>query len=270
MDLGLNGRTVLVTGGSSGIGRAIATLYAREPGVGVAITYHSREAEAAALVEELEKMGARVMAVHMALGDHDTIQSAVDAVARTLGGVDVLINNAVQWGDPANRGRRFEDVPISYWEEMLRANLIGTVRVTQLAVPFMRARKWGRIVNISSDVAYDSMIGSGPYGSTKAALEGLTSNLVTELSADGILSNVVVPSWTLTDRALRSFPEEFRAIAAGAFPTGRITEPEDVASLAVYLGSAANGHVNGEVIRATGKGSQATLSMAMREFRERR
>ena len=160
----------------------------------------------------------------------------------------------------------FEEIPLSQWEEIICVNLFGTVQLTQAVVPGMRLQHFGRIVNISSDVALDSMIGSGPYGSLKAAFFGLTANLVTELSADNILTNVVIPSWTLTDRAKKFFPVAFQKQAVSAFPTGRVTRPEDVASLIAYLGSAANGHINGECIKATGKGSQAMLAAIFQEF----
>ena len=133
----------------------------------------------------------------------------------------------------------------------------------------MRKNRWGRIVNVSADISYNSMKGAGPYGSLKTALFGFTSNLVEELSADGILSNVVLPSWTLVERAIESFPEEFRREAGKAFPTNRVTTPEDVASVIVYLGSAANRHVNGEHIRVTGRGSQPVLNMLIGEYRAR-
>jgi len=99
------------------------------------------------------------------------------------------------------------------------------------------------------------MKGSGRYSTLKSALFGLAANLVTELSPYDILTNVVLPSWTLTDRARTHFPQAFRDVAAAAFPTGRITTPEGVASLILYLGSGANGHVNGERIRVTGASS---------------
>jgi NAD(P)-dependent dehydrogenase (short-subunit alcohol dehydrogenase family) len=97
-------------------------------------------------------------------------------------------------------------------------------------------------------------------------LFGFTANLVTELSADNVLSNVVIPSWTLTEHAVNYFPEGFQQEAVKAFPTHRITQPEDVASLIAYLGSAMNTHVNGEYIKATGKCSLPMLSAILSEF----
>lgn len=269
MDTGLNGKTILITGGSMGIGKAAALAFGREPGTRVAFTYFKNEASARDVVASIEREGRSALAVYMSLGDHASIEKAVHVIADRFGGIDVLVNNAIQWGGRENFGKAFEEMPMSQWEGTLGVNFFGTVKVTQLAVPFMRKNKFGRIVNISSDIGYDSMKGSGPYGSLKTALFGLTSNLVEELSADGILSNVILPSWVLVEKAIENFPEEFRRDAGKAFPTNRVTTPEDVASMIVYLGSAANGHVNGEHIRVTGKGSQPLLNSIMHEYRAR-
>lgn len=266
METGLEDKTVLITGGSSGIGKATALMFAEQAKARIAFTYYQNEESARQIVEMIEARGRRALAVRMSLEEPASIQKAVADTAGHFGSVDVLVNNAVHWGNRTNRGKRFEEMPLSQWEETIGTNLFGTVKVTQEAVPYMRKAQWGRIINVSSDVALESMKGSGPYGSLKSALFGFTANLVEELSRDGILTNVVIPSWTLTKRAIAFFPDTFRREAVKAFPTNRVTTPEDVASLIVYLGSAANGHVNGEHIRVTGKGSQAMLGTLFREF----
>src|SRR5690606_14834471 len=184
------------------------------------------------------------------LSDFSSIEKAFSEIIDRFGSIDVLINNAVYWGDGSAMGKCFEDMPIQQWRDIISINLFGTVRLTQLVLPGMRKQKFGRIVNVSSDIALDSMVGSGPYGSLKAALFGLTSNLVVEASMDNILTNVVLPSLTMTPKAELRFSGEFKTLAQAAFPTGRVTTPRDVASLITYLGSAANGHVNGEMIRS--------------------
>jgi NAD(P)-dependent dehydrogenase (short-subunit alcohol dehydrogenase family) len=270
MDTGLYGKTILVTGATSGIGKATARAFGREAGARVALTYFRNEKSAKDVVASIEQDGGSACAVYLSLADHASIEKAVDAVAQKFGGIDVLVNNAVYSGTAfENMGKAFEDMPSSQWEETVGVNLFGTVKVTQCAVPFMRRNKWGRIINVSADISYDSMRGAGPYGSLRTALFGLTSNLVEELSADGILSNVVLPSWTLVERAINNYPEEFRREAGKAFPTNRVTVPEDVATLIVYLGSAANRHVNGEHIRVTGKGSQPLLNVLLQQYRGR-
>lgn len=266
MDLGLKGKTIFITGGSNGIGKATALLLAAEKGLNIAISYFNNKENADAVVQQISASGNKGLAVYLDLADHNSIRQAAAEINNTFGGIDVLVNNAVQWGNPANRGKAFEELPIDQWQELISINLFGTILLTQLAVPHMRRSKWGRIINVSSDVGYDSMKGSGPYSTLKTALNGFTANLVIELSADGVLSNVVIPSWTLTDRALGNFPEAFRELAVKAYPTGRITTPQDIAATIAFLGSAANGHVNGEQIRVTGKNSQSMLASIFHDY----
>lgn len=266
MDLGLKGKTIFITGGSSGIGKYSALIFAKEEGARIAFTYHKGKIAAQEIVREIQVLACEAIAVYMALDDHSSIKKAVDTVTHEFGTIHVLVNNAVYWGDPKARGRKFEEMPIEQWQNIIGTNLFGTVHLTQLVVPFMKKQLFGRIINISSDIAVESMTGSGPYGTLKAALFGLTSNLVTELSRYNILSNVILPSLVLTDRAIQLFPQQFQEKAKEAFPSGRITTPEDVATLIAYLGSAANGHVNGEFIKVTGKGSQSMLNSISQEY----
>lgn len=252
MDCGLDGKTVLITGGSAGIGKATAELFGRERSARIALTYNSGKESAVDTAKRIEEHGGAAMAVHMDLGDKDGIDRAVNEIKGRFGGIDVLVNNAVQW--PTERFA-FEEGPVSTWESFFSINLFGIVKLCQAVIPSMKARHWGRIVLLSSDLAIDSMKGSGRYSTLKAALFGLAANLVIELSPYDILTNVVLPSWTLTERATTRFPQSFQKAASGAFPTGRVTTPEDVASLILYLGSGANGHVNGERIRVTGGSS---------------
>lgn len=264
MDLGLKDKTVLITGGSSGIGKETALTFAREDGVQIVVTYFKGKQAAQELVDTINNSGNKSLAVPLALADFSSIEQAVETIREHFETIDILVNNAVYWGDGSAMGKSFEDIPMQQWSDVVGTNLFGTVRLTQLVLPGMRRQKFGRIVNVSSDIALESMVGSGPYGSLKAALFGLTSNLVVEGSADNILTNVVLPSLTMTEKATQRFPDEFKEAAKAAFPTGRITTPQDVASLIVYLGSSANSHINGEIIKATGKGSQPLLNYILR------
>lgn len=268
MDLGFKNKTVFITGGSSGIGYAAVLEYANETGCNIVFSYHSNEERANEIRKEIESLGCNALAVKMDLANFDSIQSAVKAIIDKFGSIHALVNNAVHWGSWEHRSKLFEEIPISVWQEIIGINLFGTVKVTQAVVPYMRKQKFGRIVNISSDVAIDSMKGSGAYSSLKSALFGFNANLVTELSADNILSNVVIPGWTLTDKARKVFNENIQLHSAKAVPTNRLTIPTDVATLITYLGSSANGHINGEHIKVSGHSSLPLMSYIIQEIRK--
>ncbi|MFE6104331.1 SDR family NAD(P)-dependent oxidoreductase [Streptomyces laurentii] len=249
MDTALRDRTVLVTGGSSGIGAATARAFARE-GARVALTYHRNEKKAVHVVAGIEAAGGRALAVRLDLTAPSTVGEAVAAVAARWGAVDVLVANAVHWGGdaPPDPGIRFEDVPLAEWETMIGANLIGAAAQVRAVLPGMRARGWGRIVLISSGVAEEGVPGPGPYGTAKAGLHGMARALAWDAGRDGILVNVVAPGFTLTD-SRPDLPEQVVARLAAGTPTRRLSEADDVARLVVHLGSAANGNLTGELVR---------------------
>jgi 3-oxoacyl-[acyl-carrier protein] reductase len=251
MDLGLQNRVVVVTGSSAGIGRATALAFGRE-GARVGITYRSHATQAEETARLVIEAGGQAVVVPYDLASEETMIRAVETIVQQWGSIDVLVNNAVQWGSLEDMGKRFEDVPMSSWKPMLDLSLAGVYHTLQHVVPLMRARGWGRIVNISSNVAEDGLPGAGAYAAAKAGLHGLTRVLARELGPAGILSNVVMPGFTLTERNRDLFPQQMQEAVAKQTPTGRLTRPEDVAALIVFLGSAANGHVNGEAIRCTG------------------
>lgn len=251
MELGLAQRVVLVTGSSSGIGRATALAFGQE-GARVGITYRSQRQQAEETARQVIKAGGQAIVVPYDLAREETIKEAVETVGQQWGHIDVLVNNAVQWGSLEDMNKRFEEVPMSRWKPTLDLQLSGVYYTLQQVIPLMRSQGWGRIVNVSSNVAEDGIPGAGAYAAAKAGLHGLTRVLARELGPAGILSNVVMPGFTLTERNLDQFPQAMQAAVAQQTPTGRLTRPEDVAALIVFLGSATNGHVNGEMIRCTG------------------
>lgn len=251
MELGLANRVVLVTGSSSGIGRATALAFGRE-GACVGITYRSQRKQAEETARRVIEAGGQAVVVPYDLASEETMAQAVETIGQQWGRIDILVNNAVQWGSLEDMGKHFEEVPVSSWKPTLDLQLSGVYHTLQHVVPLMRAQGWGRIVNVSSNVAEDGIPGTGAYAAAKAGLHGLTRVLARELGPVGILSNVVLPGFTLTERNQDQFSREIQAAVAQQTPTGRLTRPEDVAALIVFLGSAANGHVNGEAIRCTG------------------
>ena len=253
MDTGLRGKIVFVTGGSSGIGRATAVAFGRE-GARVALSYRNDRAGAAETAGMVGEAGGEALTVRYDLADESSIRRAVEEVVERWGALHVLVNNAVRWPGRGGSGgvTLFEEVPPERWQEDTRTLLEGAYLTIQAVLPLMRAAGWGRIVNVSSSLAEDGMAGGAPYTAAKAGLHGLTRTLAKELAPAGILANVVMPGLTLTERARRAIPGEVLDGEAARTPTGRLTAPEEVAALVVFLGSAANGHVNGENIRVTG------------------
>jgi NAD(P)-dependent dehydrogenase (short-subunit alcohol dehydrogenase family) len=185
------------------------------------------------------------------LGQVDSCNEAIAAVRDRWGGIDVLVANAVQWPDraPEDAGG-FERMRVERWQTTLRTNLEGTFATVRAALPAMRGRDaGGRIVLISSGLAEEGMPGGGDYGAAKAGLHGLARSLAWELGREGILVNVVDTGFTLTERNLAHFGDEMRERVAGAVPSRRLSTPEEVARLVVFLGSAANGNISGEIVR---------------------
>ena len=250
MDMGLRDKVVMVTGSSSGIGRASAVAFARE-GARVAITYHTNLDGAEETARTVAQEGTEALVVPYDLGDDASIQASVRAVLERWGTINVLVNNAVRWG-PSGGPQLFEEEPVAQWRDMLRSSLEGIYLTIQEVLPAMRPRGWGRIVNVSSNLVEDTRAGPSSYITAKSGLHGLTCHLAWALGPAGILTNVVMPGLTLTARTNRPLLQEVFDDMKRKVCTGRITEPEEVAAAIVFLGSAANGHINGEMIRVDG------------------
>jgi NAD(P)-dependent dehydrogenase (short-subunit alcohol dehydrogenase family) len=251
MELGLRDRVVLITGGSAGIGQATARAFGAE-GARVAITYHRHPEGADKTAAEVTAAGGTCMTAAMDLGAPESIAAAVSAVSAAWDGIDVLVCNAVEWGVPAWGAKLFEEIPVPEWQRMLRTSLEGVFHLVQAALPAMRPRPWGRIILLSSGSAEFGLPGEAAYGAAKAGLHGLNRSLARELGPAGIFVNVVMPGLTTTERNLEYIPQGVRDALAGQSASSRLSCPDDVASAVVFLGSAANGNITGEIVRVTG------------------
>lgn len=259
MDLGLRGRVVLVTGGSKGIGWACASAFAAE-GCRVALCARNPEAlrEAAA---ELGRQGAEAHAVPADLAEAGAAGRVVDAVVGRFGALDVLVNNA-----GAIRGGPFLDTPLEQWAQDWQLKILGYLRLAQAALPVMRARRWGRIINVIGSAARNPATTYMAGGVANAGLVSFTRALADLAAPDGILVTGVSPGPTATERwdqliaqqarAQGKAPEALRAEVERAQPLGRSGHPEDVASLVVFLASERAAFITGATITVDGGASR--------------
>src|SRR5437763_4789568 len=199
----LKGRTALVTGGSRGIGRAVALALADE-GADVAVNYVSSEAAAKDVVEQIRKMGRRAMLAQADVGDFpDTFRMAQD-VLRELGRLDILVNNA-----GINSDKTFVKMDHASWRKVLAINLDGVFNCTKVFIDSMLARGYGRIVNITSVIGQIGNFGQANYAASKAGVTAMTKSLAKELAAKGITINAVAPGFTETEM-VDALPEKVR------------------------------------------------------------
>jgi 3-oxoacyl-[acyl-carrier protein] reductase len=258
METGLKNRVVLVTGGSSGIGRAAAIAFGREQ-ARVALTYRHDEAGARSCVREIDDSGGAASALPYELTS-DGAGRLVHQVLDRWGGIDVLVNCAGGRDRNAPWGAAFEETAVPEWRTMLDTDLAAPYALLQAAVPAMRGRGWGRIILVSSGAGEEGWQGAAAYATAKAGLVGLARSLAWEMGREGILVNVVAPGLTLTDRVRDSVPAEVLEGFAGRIPSRRLSSPGDVARLIVFLASEANGNISGELVRegsATGRSAHA-------------
>jgi 3-oxoacyl-[acyl-carrier protein] reductase len=258
METGLTDRVVVVTGGSSGIGRATALAFGRE-GARVAITYRANEQGAKDCAAEIEDAGAQAAAFPFDLSAHASAAGLVGGVCHRWGGIDVLVNCAGGRDRNAPWASRFDEEEPARWRAMLDSDLVAPYALLQAAVPAMRGRGWGRIVLVSSGAGEEGWEGAAAYATAKAGLVGLARSLAWELGREDILVNVVAAGLTLTER-VRAVPAEIREAIAGRVPSRKLSTPEDVAALIVFLASAANQNISGELIRegsATGRSAHS-------------
>lgn len=266
MELQLKGKTAIVTGASKGIGRAIAKALAAE-GANVIITAR-REQELQDAAEEIKKIGSRIVPVRADMGRTEHLEQLVHTAIEEFGGVDILVNNA----GSIDKTGPIETIATEQWRKLFEINLFGVVTLTNLVIPLMQKKKWGRIINISSENAEQPDPMMVHYNATKAALNSFSKSLSKAYGKDNILVNTVSPAFIETPlvndmiagiakkkgssdaEAVKQFLQDNRP----GIVLGRAGKAEEIGGIVAFLASGQASFITGAVIRVDG-GSVGTM-----------
>jgi 3-oxoacyl-[acyl-carrier protein] reductase len=235
----LDGRLALVTGGSRGIGAAVALALA-EAGADVVVNFRARADDAKKVCAEVKKLGRRTLAIQADVSQSDEVGKMVAQIERELGAVNILVNNAGM-----ARHLKLEDIAERDWDEHITVNLKSAFLVTQAVLPQMRARRWGRIINISSTAAQTGGLVGPHYAASKAGMLGLTHSYAALLAKEGITANTVCPALVETEM-LRANPRATSSV----IPIGRFGTVDEIASVVAML--AGNAYITGQTVNPNG------------------
>ena len=252
MDLGLAGRTAIVTGASGGIGGAIVRDFARE-GVNLALCYNSRRCDG--LLQEVRRHGIKAMVIQADISEREEARKVVESAYGEFGRIDILVNNAGVSLTGSVEKTQEED-----WDRIMRINLKSIFLLSQAVIPYMKKQKWGRIINVGSVVAKtstnarpwlepdsSSKVGGAAYAASKAGVHAFTRTLAKELAAFGVTVNCVAPGPVKT-AMVPALPEPM----VGQVPVGRIGLPEEISAFVVQIASQRGGFMTGEIVDING------------------
>ena len=241
----LVGKVALVTGGSRGIGRAIALKLA-ENGADVAINYAGNTAAAEEVKTAIEQMGRKALLVQGSVADTDGVQTIVNTVVKELGRLDILINNAGITRDGLLMRMKEAD-----WDDVMHTNLKGVYNCSKAVLRTMMKQRSGRIVNMASVVGEMGNAGQANYAAAKAGVIGFTKSLAKEVASRGITVNAIAPGFIATDMT-RVLSDDQKAEMARTIPLGRAGQPEDVANAVLFLVSEGAAYITGQVLNVDG------------------
>jgi 3-oxoacyl-[acyl-carrier protein] reductase len=243
----LTGRIAVVTGGSRGIGRAIAIALGRA-GAKVVVNYTANEAAANETATAVADAGGAAVTKRFDVADAAAVDAAFKEIIASEGGLHILVNNAGIAVNTLVLGAKDAD-----WKRAIDVNLNGTFHCCRSAIrALMKAKETGRIINITSITAETGSAGQAPYVAAKAGVIGLTKTLAREYASRGVTVNAVSPGYIDTDMTAAELPEERRAELLKSIPLGRVGKPEDVAAAVAYLAGPAASYVTGQVLRVNG------------------
>jgi NAD(P)-dependent dehydrogenase (short-subunit alcohol dehydrogenase family) len=252
----LQGKTAIVTGGSKGIGKAVARIFS-QAGANVALAARGLE-DLEQTVKEIEAAGGKALAVRTDVTDSEQVQNLVDQTVNEFGGVDILVNNA----GAAPFLSTVDQIRLEGFDKYFRINFYGAVHCTKSVAPVLLAKRDGCVLNISSVAGFIASPGLTYYASAKAALISLTRTVAQEWAAYGVRVNALAPGWIETEmneQARRSMPEFNRQVLE-SIPLGRWGTPDDVAGAALFMCSPAASFITGSVLVLDGGQTLSTLT----------
>jgi len=224
----LEGKIAVVTGGSRGIGAAIAKELGRE-GATVVVNYNGSHKRAQEVVEEIQAMGSTAIALQADISKAEHTKVFIDEVLEKFGRIDILINNA-----GINRDRTFNKMSFEEWHEVINTNLSSIFNTCKVAVPAMLEQKYGRIINISSVIGQAGGFGQTNYASAKAGMIGFTKSLALETARKGITVNAICPGFIGTDM-VNDMPVNVQETIIAQIPMKKLGEPSEVARGVIFI-----------------------------------
>ncbi|MEZ4503791.1 MAG: 3-oxoacyl-[acyl-carrier-protein] reductase [Dehalococcoidia bacterium] len=241
----LEGKTAVVTGGSRGIGRAIAEELAGL-GADLFITYRTNGAVAEAVAREIRERGVGCFTLQVDVRSSDDLEEMIEEARQRYGGIDILVNNAGMTSDTLVM-RMSEEA----WDDVIATNLKSTFLATKLVLRHMTRARWGRIVNITSVVGRIGNAGQANYAASKAGIIGFTRSVAREVASRGVTVNAVAPGFVETDMTA-SLTDEQKAAILQQIPLGRYAKPSEIAPLVGFLATDAAAYITGQTFNVDG------------------
>ena len=242
----LSARTVLITGGSRGIGAACVKLFS-QAGAYVAFTFNKSKTAADKLINSLDSKS-RLKTYHTDVELEESINKTVENVLNDLGRIDILVNNAGIWEEG-----KIEELSLEHWERTIKINLTSTFLFTKAVIPQMKKNRFGRIINISSTAGQRGEATYSHYAASKGGIISFTKSLAAELGEFNITTNSVAPGWVITEMTDDVFSDKnYLQQEADKIPTKRIATAEDIAGSVLFLASDLARQINGEILNVNG------------------
>jgi 3-oxoacyl-[acyl-carrier protein] reductase len=245
MKIDLQDKTVLITGGSRGIGASCVKLFI-ESGANVAFTYNTNETASDKILTQFSD--ANILSVKVDVNSESEIKNCTESVVSRFGRIDILVNNAGVWEES-----NVEEMSIEEWNRTINTNLTGSFLFVKFVVSHMKQNKFGRIINISSTAGQRGEPQHSHYAASKGGIISFTKSLAVELAPYGITTNCVAPGWVYTDMSNDVILEESKAQQLKDYiPLGRAAYPDEIAGPVLFLASQLADHINGEILNVNG------------------